>query len=609
MRNVRRALYGLSALALIALAVHLSLAGNQTPPNQLVPPVGKSVATLTRFSMKLASNSLNVSVYPKDASHPFDSTDWFAEIPVTVTAVVYDKDRQELRVSVDYNWRKSDEESLCAQLAWKYKEAGKPVAPEAISVTPLEIAAHSLLIRDMDKDYLLFETEKPTKLTAQTATFRVPMVAGADRLHERLSTTPETVQLVLRAGYRFDRIAGLTVERRALNTAWQKVIESVMPNAATKAESLLVDRKAEQALRRMLATEVATVIKTFGLAASEEVEALRLALEQIDKLTLPTAPMSVKELLELEEGSLFFTAAGVKLEGKPATNEEAITKLKEARSYSEKLTRVAESISDIANNTSLDDRKFHSTARRLVLDAGASGGFLCFSAKANMHLDKSENEITDNHLKEIKQARTYAMNKSAYSRDVQDSYSREIEGLLKKSESTAKLLNLRRISVAALAALSAQGWSVVRITGTDVVNIDTPIALKATPIPVEDDVVTALVKRLREQESKLALQETAMAELSRQLASEEGALLVGKVLIQWGGGTTNKDGTYTAVKFKKPFQSPPSVVVSVDGAFQNDVACNVANVRTDQFETVAFSSSVGLLPRPFLWVAIGNPKK
>jgi hypothetical protein len=209
------------------------------------------------------------------------------------------------------------------------------------------------------------------------------------------------------------------------------------------------------------------------------------------------------------------TVEGVRLEAKPATNEEAITKLKEARFFSEKLTRLAESISDIANNTSLDDRKFHSTVRRMVLDAGASGGFLCFSAKANMHLDKSESEITENHLKEIKMARTYAMNKSAYSRDVQDSYSREIEGLLKKSESTAKLLQLRRISVAALAAMSSQGWSVVRITGTDVVFIDTPVALKVTPMPVEPDVVAAFEKRLRQIEEKLDNVEVTLGRADR----------------------------------------------------------------------------------------------
>jgi hypothetical protein len=271
-------LSGLSALGLVGLAISLSPAQNRTPLNPPVPPVGKSVTTLTHYSMKLAANGHSVNVYPENPLLPFDSLGWVAEIPVTVTAIEYDKDRQELRVSVDYNWCKSDEESLRAQLAWKYKLAGKPVAPEAISITPLEVAAHSLLIRDMDKDYLLLATEKPSKLTAQTVAFRVPMVAGANRLHERLSTAPETVQLVFRAGYRFDRIAGLTVERRALNTAWKKVIDSVMPNTAKKAESLLVDRQTAQELLSMLRTEMATAVKSFGLDPSEEAHAMELAL-------------------------------------------------------------------------------------------------------------------------------------------------------------------------------------------------------------------------------------------------------------------------------------------------------------------------------------------
>lgn len=508
---VRRTLLGLTALGLLGLVIGLSAGQNQFPEKPPTPPSGKSVATLTRYSMKLAANGLSVNVYPKDALHCFDSSDWFVECPVTVTAVRYDKDRQELLVSIDYTWRKSDEESLRAQLAWKYKEAGKPVAPEAISITPMEVAAHSLLLRDLQNEYLLFSTDKPTKMTAQTVVFRVPpMVVGADRLHERLSTQLDAVQLVFRPGYRFDRIAGLTVECRAINTAWSKLLEVVLPNATTKAESLLVDRDAEQELRRKLATEVTTVIRSYSLTPEEEKEALKLARAHIEMLSVPSAPLSVRELLELGEESLVFTAASGKLEAKPATNEEAITKLKEARSFSEKLSQLSESISDIANNSSINDRKFHSMARKLVLDAGASGGFAVFSAKANMHLDKSDNEITNNHLTEIKQARTYAMNKSAFSRDVQEAYSREVEGLLKKNESTAKLLRLRRVSAASLAATATQGYSVERVTDSEVLFIDTPIALKATPIPVEDDIVATLAKKLRENSAKLEALDTRL---------------------------------------------------------------------------------------------------
>jgi hypothetical protein len=515
MRNANRVLCGLFGVGLFALCACLSL--GQSQPSS----VGNSVATLTRHSMKLAANGLTVSVYPRDPLHPYDSSDWVVEVPVTVTDVRYEKDRQELLVAVNYNWRRSDEECVRAQLAWKYKAAGKPVPPEAITITPLEVSGHSLLVRDMDKEYLLFDTNKPTRLTTQTVAFRVPMVSGAERLHERLSTVPEAVQLVFRAGYRFDRIAGLTVERRALASAWDKVLESVMPHKAPRAESLLVDRDAEQTLQKMLAKELTTIVKSYGLTSAEETDAIRLAMSQIEKLTVPSSPLSVNELLELEQSSMVYTAASGKIEAKPATNEEVITKLKECQSLSKNIASVAESISDIANNTSLDDRKFHSSARKNVIDAGASGGFLCFNARANFHLDKDEQQIDESDLKDIKIARTYAVNKSAYSRDVQESNSREIEGLLKKSGSTAPLLRLRRVSAGSLAAMAMHGWSVVRVTGSDVVFIDTPIALRATPTPARDDVVLDMEKRLRKAEDLVVESQSRLDKMNQRLEKTE----------------------------------------------------------------------------------------
>ena len=134
---------------------------------------------------------------------------------------------------------------------------GKPVAPEAISVTPLEVVSHTLIVRDAEQDFLLYETNRRSKLTTQTVAFWLPEVAGASRLHRRLSVVPDAIQLVLRAGYRFDRISGLTVERRAIDAWFKKVVETVVANSAARPDALLVDHNAEQWLHgKLLAKSV-----------------------------------------------------------------------------------------------------------------------------------------------------------------------------------------------------------------------------------------------------------------------------------------------------------------------------------------------------------------
>jgi hypothetical protein len=475
---------------------------------------GQSTATMARYGMKIAANGLYVNVYPEDVVHQWDSTRWRAEVPVIVTSVQYNKVRRQVSISVGYNWSQDDEQVLRAQLAAMYRQVGKPVEPEAIMITPLELASHSLILRNLRQEFLLFETNQQSKLTPQTMVFQVPDGDGSGQLHERLATIPESIQLVLRAGYRFDRIASLTVERRALNTSFKKVADSVMPNSGAKPTAFLVDREMEQSLQSKVLAEAVTVIKSFGLSPDEE----REALERIGKLSLPSAPMSIQDLFDLENTSFMLTPGAIGFEVQPATNTEAIIKLKEARFTRDQLKNAAEKISDYANDSSLDDRRFHSLSRKEALAAGASGGFLFFSASANMHCDKQEAEITDTDLQEIRKARSYAMNKSNFSRDVTSHFVRDLEGKLEKSESIAKLLRLRRISAAALAAGGIEGGSVSRVLGSDVLFIDTPVALKATQIPAKkDDVVLALTKQLRGLERRSRELERQLAEIPRQV--------------------------------------------------------------------------------------------
>ena len=143
------------------------------------------------------------------------------------------------------------------------------------------------------------------------------------------------------------------------------------------------------------------VTKNYGLTPAEE----REALDEIGKIKMPSSPMTIQDLLQLEEeNSLMLTVNGVQVEAKPATNDEAITKLKEAGLRSEQLAEAAEKISDLANDETINDRKFHSESRRAVINAGQSASFLEITHSANMHWDKDDSDIKDNHLQEIRKA-------------------------------------------------------------------------------------------------------------------------------------------------------------------------------------------------------------
>ncbi len=371
MKNVCRAATWVTLLAL-GLAVGQPTTVPPTPP--AAKPGGVSTRTLAPQAMKLSANGQYVRVYPKDALKPFDSTDFFAERGLTVTKVEYDKNTQELLVSVEYGWANADEDRFRATIVEKFREAGRPVEPKAITVNPLEWVALSLVIRDGNSEYVAYATKNVSNVAAQTIAFRVPMLTGAESLHQRLANpkTMASVQLVLRAGYAFDKIAGLTVERKAINSAWQRVMESVFPNDPTKqAGPLYLDRNAEQLVYAKLKAEVSLVVRSYGLNAADEAEALKTVLAQLDKLTTPAAPMTVADLLDLNEKSVVLTVSAGKIEAQPATDDLMRTKFTEMKSSSEEVSRTAEAISDIATKHSKDERKFHSEARQLVIDGGA----------------------------------------------------------------------------------------------------------------------------------------------------------------------------------------------------------------------------------------------
>ena len=395
-------LAGVAATALVGLASIRGEPARQTEK----PPAAKSESAGERhvprsdqpYTMRL-SNGLEVPVYSADPQHKFETTDWIGETPLLIRSVHYDPKTLELDIGVQYSWFPSDEEVLHKQLLAKYVEAGHALLnPEALAITRLNPDAYRLIMVCDKQEYELYSTDASTRLSSQMIHFHLPMGGPeAENLRHMLSDKLETVELVLRSGVQWERVAGFTLERSALKSSWSKVSEIVRPPDGKASDSLLVvGRIADQEVRRLFADKVEFDFRSWGLTTEEEAAFLAKAREDIK--THETAPLTIGELLRLEQDAVVWDVKAGKIEAAPDTINEALTELHELRSREAKIDQFCEKISDLAASSSstVSDEKFHDKASRLLIDANASGSYIFFSAEAGLHLDKAWSDVEKN---------------------------------------------------------------------------------------------------------------------------------------------------------------------------------------------------------------------
>jgi hypothetical protein len=465
--------------------------------------------------MELGLRGQSVRAYPKDSLKPFDATDWFVERPYAVERVEYNAQTRELLVDVNYGWNTADVDRFRATLAEKYRHAGRATEPKAITVTPLEMSGYSIVLNDGEREYIAFATTKPTSVSSESIGFRVP--SGADNLHQRLSDpmTRRSVKVVLRAGYSFDRIVGLTVEKQAINAVWQTLLDSVRPNGNRTGE-VLVNRNILQELRKNAVAQILRDVKVYGLAAGEVAAELDKASSVMG--SVPVSPVTVPELLAMEESAWMYTLKAIQKDITPDEMNNAISKLKEARNRAEKMTEAAEKVSDYAKDDKLTNDAYYSKARKEML--GVKGGG--WGVSVDFHLDKDENDVKKNFSQDIQKMRTYSLNKSNFLKEVQESSSRELEGVMRESRITAKLLDLSRISTAALTAKAGETYCHSRVIGRETVFVDTSVPLAPSPVVV--DAIAALQEEAKQLRTKLAQTDAALAQARQTFDGENKAL-------------------------------------------------------------------------------------
>lgn len=506
--------YALAVVALALAVAAVSLSSGR--PAEEKQATGKGVKPKPMEYLYNSANGQRVRVYPADPISPYRQKEWLVESPLTIDFFKYDKERSELVVGVSFGWSPGDESALRKKLAQKYADAGAAVDAGALSVLPLEVAAYSLSLRHLDTKVVLFSTDRPERLGRKTIGFTIPdMLPGGGNLRKWLSTHSEAVELVLEPAYRFDTVKGLTITRRVLAAAWEKVKEQIAPKKLGEPKVLCLDAEAELELAKRLSEAVETVIEDFGLTAEEKKQALKDAKEQLDKLKLPTAaPLTGEDLLEHGEG--VFTVKGARLATERSLSKEDLTRLSEERSSFESVAKTAEKVSASSRKHSTDELAFHKDLTRLKAELGTKAKVLGFiDGQMNFHLSTETEKLTDMQRKELRAARDFALNKSAFSATVMSSYRKEAAGEIVTSTHTPALVRLKRLSVAALAAQGEAGVTIRSVRGSEVVVLPVAVELRATPM--DNDVVLALKRDID------ALK-AASAASARQLKGEIDAL-------------------------------------------------------------------------------------
>ncbi len=495
MQKNRTAL-GVTALVLAAAAVGLT-SGRPAEEKKVAEKkvAEKGVKPKALEYMYISANGQRVRVYPADPIQPYRQKAWLVETPLVLTSFKYDKDRSELVIGASFGYSAGDEAALRKKLAAIYADAGAAVDPDSLSILPLELAAYSLSLRYLETKLLLFSTDRPERLNRKTLAFTIPdMMPGGGNLRRWLSTHPEAVELVLEPAYRFETVKGLTITRRVLAAAWEKVKEKIAPKKLGEPKILCLDTEAELELTKRLSEAAETVIEDFGLCEEEKAQALKEAKEQLDKLKLPTtAPLTGEDLLEHAQG--VFTVKGTRLATERALSKEDLTKLSEERSNFETVAKTAEKITDTARKHVTDERTFHKELTKFKTEFGTKAKILDFiDGQMNFHLSTETEMLSDKQRKELREARDFALNKSTFSATVMSSYRKSAEGNILTSTHTPALVRLKRVSMAAVAAQGEASVTIRSVRGSEVVVLPVAVELRATP--TDDDVVRALKQQL-----------------------------------------------------------------------------------------------------------------
>ena len=434
----------------MVLAMMLCLLGR--PAQAQVPSVPPPPRPQMRAPIQeiIEVRGQNYDVFPNSFIDPWNGTSWAFHVPFTVESVEkYDEVSRLQRFTLGFSATEPETWAVQQRLAGRYLNLGLNRNPSQISLRPLTLKRHEILLRFDGHEVLVDSSSEAAagEGLANKLSFRCYVPADQARLHDELINHARFVHVVFRAYYDIDDLAVCSVTVGSLQASLRSLSEkikgvhtpeglfykgpNVQPDKPSDA-SLVVHRDAVAKVKDMMTSQIRGTILTFGYSREEREPLIArlsaLALSQFEKL--PSVKLAT--LTKAEESQIIYSTRLASGEIQANTTHRKLNNREHYNKEVHDVESLAESLSDIAANALSDHQFFQSTKDKLTAAGGASASFVVnlipFNFATNINYATDFEHLDSGKQLEVRQAREYLSKKTFFKEHVYKEDLEKIQG-------------------------------------------------------------------------------------------------------------------------------------------------------------------------------------
>lgn len=440
--------------------------GADQPP--AVPPLQR--ARETALTPEIAYGACKLPLYSAEPHNPFGAAKraWNYPVPLFIKDANYNAKDRTLRLTIAFVFPDSAITAAKTQLAKLYRKqpGGGGLEHYDLTLGPLELKGYDLVLSLAGSEIKVKGTQKPNSADAVNPpgelVFPVSLaeykLSDSDRarfdaaLREHMSD----IQLIFRAYYEVNYQSALIVDAREIQGAIHDIIETSKPPSNKSRDSFLFFRDSTDKVKTFLSRQFSLQIKSWGLDKEDRERRLdrlgRVALDRLDSLP----PIKFEELWRYAKTELVFGNGTLKAGSEASVLSSVIKHSKDLSVNASKVHSIVHTLSDLANDKSVTNEELHKRAgeimTRVAVDTSGSAYFGALEAKlkADMQSDKKWDDTDQARVASFKKNRQLLKNEKEYEQSVYDKHYQEIEGDVRKFDTTAKTLEFVRVSSADL---------------------------------------------------------------------------------------------------------------------------------------------------------------
>ena len=447
------------------------------------------------------------------------------QAPVRVSNFGFSLDDHRVTVTIDMTLPREVKVEEAARLSRNLTARG--ATPPTVNVKPLPIQSYVVeLIFDESEGVLRLgssggEAAIVGPPSSKTFTAVVPDSMPALRnLLSRRDHWKATVRL--RATYGFERVAQGSVSLARVGLAVHRVLEEVRPKYANGQvpPEMYLDR---QALDNILERIAETIIRTdnnAGLDPDAWASLLAEAKSFVERYFADLPRVSAHEAITSgQDMFLAFTAGSGRVDGQAILSKDKINFKEKSEKYSRKASEDLKVVQEFMRKESLDKTTYKEMRDKLHIDTEAKVGIKLFSAAANLKLDKSSDNITQDDLATMTDDKKYWLNDGKRSEELNTEVYEKVVGEMNLQKSIAKIVNLYHLDERELTSKVETRLTRRLVHGIEGKSLLTETALMEQP----SDALALLDKRILTLEKKATLErnslETELATTRESLAN------------------------------------------------------------------------------------------